>query len=145
MKKDIIKVLFLAALLAFLAYLGVMIGVTMSIKTLIIVMAVDYLIGTSLAMTGKSKHGMRLSSTIGYQGLIKKLTILLLVGVTAMIEAYLMSIGIHFEHIKEIAIVAFIINEIISIVENSRLAGLEVPGVISKLIETLKNTITKNS
>lgn len=144
-KKEMLKVLLLAIILAFVAYLGMIIGASLSIKTLLIVMIVDYLIGTSLALTGKSKHGTKLSSTVGYQGLIKKLIILLLVGVTAMIEAYLISIGVQFDHIKEVAIVAFIINEIISIIENSKMAGLEVPAIITKLVDTLKQMGVKHN
>ena len=121
-----------------MGWLCFFIGIDFSIKTLLLVMTIDYAIGISLAIIGSSKHGDgKLSSKIGYKGLIKKITILLLVGLGAIIDDYLVASGISFEYIKDISIVAFIVNEIVSIIENSRLAGLEIPDIFTKLIEFL--------
>ena len=138
MKNKLLKVLVLILIITFVGWLCFFIGIDFSIKTLLLVMTIDYAIGISLAITGSSKHGDgKLSSKIGYKGLIKKITILLLVGLGAIIDDYLVASGISFEYIKDISIVAFIVNEIVSIIENSRLAGLEIPDIFTKLIEFL--------
>lgn len=138
MNNKFLKVLVLILIITFVGWLCYFIGVDFSIKTLLLVMTIDYAIGISLAIIGSSKHGDgKLSSKIGYKGLIKKMTILLLVGLGAIIDDYLVASGISFEYIKDISVVAFIINEIVSIVENSKLAGLEIPDIFTKLIEFL--------
>lgn len=138
MNNKFLKVLVLILIITFVVWLCFFIGIDFSIKTLLLVMTIDYAIGISLAIIGSSKHGDgKLSSKIGYKGLIKKITILLLVGLGAIIDDYLVASGISFEYIKDISVVAFIINEIVSIVENSRLAGLEIPDIFTKLIEFL--------
>ena len=138
MNNKLLKVLVLILIITFVGWLCYFIGIDFSIKTLLLVMIIDYAIGISLAIIGSSKHGDgKLSSKIGYKGLIKKITILLLVGLGAIIDDYLVASGISFEYIKDISVVAFIINEIVSIVENSKLAGLEIPDIFTKLIEFL--------
>ena len=138
MNNKLLKVLVLILIITFVGWLCFFIGIDFSIKTLLLVMTIDYIIGISLAITGSSKHGDgKLSSKIGYKGLIKKITILLLVGLGSIIDDYLVASGISFEYIKDISIVAFIVNEIVSIIENSRLAGLEIPDIFTKLIEFL--------
>ena len=103
-------------------------------------MAIDYLIGMALAMMGSSKHGHGgLSSKVGYEGLIKKMIVLLLIGLVVIVENYLISLGVQIEYIKNMAVVAFVINEVISIVENVKFAGIEVPIVFLKFVENLKN------
>ena len=138
MNNKFLKVLILVLIIGFVFLLCLFIGIDFSIRTLLLVMTIDYVIGISLAITGSSKHGDgKLSSKIGYKGIVKKITILLLVALGAIIDEYLVSRGISFEYIKDISIIAFIINEIVSIVENSKLAGLEIPDIFTKLIEFL--------
>ena len=138
MNNKLLKVLVLILIITFVGWLCFFIGIDFSIKTLLLVMTIDYAIGISLAIIGSSKHGDgKLSSKIGYKGLIKKITILLLVGLGAIIDDYLVASGISFEYIKDISVVAFIVNEVVSIIENSRLAGLEIPDIFTKLIEFL--------
>lgn len=140
MNNKFLKVLVLVSIIIFVGWLCFFIGIDFSIKTLLLIMTIDYAIGISLAMIGSSKHGDgKLSSKTGYKGLIRKITILLLVGLGAIIDDYLVASGISFEYIKDISVLAFIINESVSIIENSRLAGLNIPDVFTKLIEFLDN------
>lgn len=140
MNNKLLKVLVLILIITFVGWLCFFIGIDFSIKTLLLVMTIDYAIGISLAIIGSSKHGDgKLSSKIGYKGLIKKITILLLVGLGAIIDDYLVASGISFEYIKDISVVAFIVNEVVSIIENSRLAGLNIPDVFTRFIEFLGN------
>lgn len=90
------------------------------------------------------KHGDgKLSSKIGYKGLLKKINMILLVGLAVIIENYLVAIGIQVKYIKDITIIAFIVNEGISIIENSKLVGLDVPNIFLKLTNIL-NSIKLN-
>ena len=140
MNNKFLKVLILVIIIVFVFWLCLFIGIDFSIRTLLLVMTIDYVIGVSLAITGSSKHGDgKLSSKIGYKGIVKKITILLLVALGAIIDEYLVSRGISFEYIKDISIIAFMINESLSIVENSRLAGLKIPDVFTRFIEFLDN------
>ena len=66
------------------------------------------------------------------------------VGLGAIIDDYLVLSEIRFEQIKDISIIAFIINESLSIVENSRLAGLKIPDVFTRFIEFLDNVKFNN-
>lgn len=140
MNNKFLKVLVLVLIIIFVGWLCFFIGIDFSIKTLLLVMTIDYAIGISLAIIGSSKHGDgKLSSKTGYKGLIKKITILLLVGLGAIIDDYLVASGISFDYIKDISVLAFIINESVSIIENFQLAGLNIPDVFTKLIEFLDN------
>lgn len=140
MKNNLVKALALIVIVIFTVWLGFFVGIDLALKTLLIVMTIDYLTGLALALMGNSKHGDgNLSSKIGYKGLVKKVTVLLLVGLCAIMEEYLASYGISFQYLKDISIIAFIINEIISIIENARLSGLEIPEVFTRLIEFLKS------
>lgn len=134
------KVLILCLIISFVIGLCLFIGIDFSIRTLLLIMSIDYLIGISLALIESSKHGDgTLSSKIGYKGIVKKVIVLLLVGLGAIIDDYLASHNINFAYIKDLAVVAFILNEALSIVENARLAGLKIPNIFTKLIDILNN------
>lgn len=139
MNNKFLKVLTLIVMIIFIGWLCFFIGMDFSLKTLLLVMVMDYILGISLATIGKSKHGNKdLSSKIGYKGLVKKVNMILLVGLSVIIESYLIAIGIHVKYIKDITIVSFIVNESISIIENSKLVGLDCTIIIEKAIELFK-------
>ena len=139
MNNKFLKVLTLIVMIIFIGWLCFFIGMDFSLKTLLLVMVMDYILGISLATIGKSKHGNKdLSSKIGYKGLVKKVNMILLVGLSVIIEIYLIAIGIHVKYIKDITIVSFIVNESISIIENSKLVGLDCTIIIEKAIELFK-------
>ena len=140
MQNKILKVLILIIMIIFVGWLCFFIGLDFALETLLLVMVIDYILGISLAITGNSKHGDgKLSSKIGYKGLVKKINIVLLVGLAVLIENYLIAIGIQIKYIKDITIIAFIVNESISIIENSKLAGLDIPNTFIKLTNILNN------
>ena len=139
MNNKFLKVLTLIVMIIFIGWLCFFIGMDFSLKTLLLVMVMDYILGISLATIGKSKHGNKdLSSKIGYKGLVKKVNMIFLVGLSVIIESYLIAIGIHVKYIKDITIVSFIVNESISIIENSKLVGLDCTIIIEKAIELFK-------
>lgn len=112
-------------------------GWSEDMATLIIFMAVDFIMGLVLAgvfqNSNKSKSGA-LDSHIGWKGLCKKCMTLLFV-----LVAHRLDISIGTNYIRTMTIIAFITNETISIVENAGLMGVPLPPVIKKAIETLEN------
>lgn len=112
-------------------------GWNQAMATLLIFMAVDYITGMIVAgvfhRSGKTESGT-LSSNVGFRGLIKKGVCLLIVLVAARLDLLL---GI--EYMRDAVIIAFILNELISIVENAGLMGIPIPAVIKKAIDVLQD------
>ncbi len=105
--------------------------------TLIVFMAVDFVMGLIVAgifkNSGKSETGA-LESKAGWKGLCRKCVTLLFV-----LIAHRLDISLGLNYIRTAAIVGFIANEAISIVENAGLMGVPLPQAIVKAIEILKN------
>ena len=78
MKNNFKKIILLVLILMFVSFLCYFIGIDFSTKTLLLVMVIDYILGLALAIKGNSKHGNgKLSSKVGYSGIVRKITILL--------------------------------------------------------------------
>lgn len=107
-----------------------------ALVTLVIFMAVDYITGLLVAgvfhRSGKSESGA-LESHAGWKGLLKKGVTLLVVLVACRLDLLMGS-----TFIKDAVIIAFIVNEVISIAENAGLMGIRIPKVITGAIEVLK-------
>lgn len=118
-------------------------GWDQSLITLIVFMAVDYITGLIVAgvfhRSGKTDSGT-LSSNVGFKGLVKKGVMLLVVLMAARLDLLL---GVAF--VRDAVIIAFILNELISIVENSGLMGVPIPPVIKKAIDMLQDNAGKDS
>jgi toxin secretion/phage lysis holin len=112
-------------------------GWTEDMATLIIFMAVDFVMGLIVAgafhKSNKSQSGA-LNSHAGWVGLCKKGVVLLFVLIAHRLDILLGS-----DYIRTTAIIGFIANEVISIVENAGLMGVPLPEVIVKAIEVLKH------
>lgn len=112
-------------------------GWTEDMITLIIFMAVDFVMGLIVAgvfhNSNKSQSGS-LNSHAGWVGLCKKGVVLLFVLIAHRLDMLLGT-----EYIRTTAIIGFIANEFISIVENAGLMGVPLPEVIVKAIEILKH------
>ena len=108
--------------------------------TLIIFMAIDFITGLIVAgvfkASGKSETGA-LNSKASFKGLCKKCVMLLFV-----LIAHRLDIMLGADYIKTATIIGFILNEVISIVENAGLMGIPLPAIIAKAIEILKNKAT---
>ena len=111
-------------------------GWTEDMVTLIAFMAVDFLMGLVLAgvfhKSNKSDNG-NLNSKAGWIGLCKKCITLLFVSV-----AHRLDVSLGTDYIKTAAIIGFVANEGISIVENAGLMGVPLPKVIVDMIDILK-------
>lgn len=112
-------------------------GWTEDMITLIIFMAVDFIMGLIVAgvfhKSTKSQTGA-LNSHAGWVGLCKKGAVLLFVLIAHRLDILLGS-----DYIRTTTIIGFIANETISIVENAGLMGIPLPEVITKAIEILKH------
>lgn len=110
-------------------------GWSRDLSTLVICMAVDFLTGliaAALCKSGKTDSG-GLSSAVGFRGIAKKVGIMLLVLIAHRIDLVLGT-----NYIKTAAVIAFIVNEVISIVENAGLIGVPMPAIFKKAVDLLK-------
>lgn len=107
-----------------------------SLVTLLIFMGVDYITGLIVATVGKSQKSENghLSSLIGWKGLAKKGVSLLLVLVAVRLD-----ITLGTSYIRDGVCIAFILNELISIIENAGLLGVPLPEILTKAIDLLQN------
>ena len=107
-----------------------------AMMTLLIFMAIDYLSGLIVAgvfhSSDKSETGA-LNSIACWQGLLKKGMTLVIVLVAARLDIVL---GTAF--VRDAVVIAYVVNETISIIENAGLMGLPVPDVIMSAIEQLQ-------
>ena len=95
-----------------------------SLGTLLLFMGIDYITGAATAVCGKSpkSESGRLSSKIGWRGLVKKCVTLLLVLVAVRLDLT----------------IAFSCNELLSIVENAGLLGVPMPELLRQAIDILQ-------
>ena len=107
-------------------------GLDSALATLLIFMGVDYVTGLMVAAAGKSPKG-KLSSKVGWKGLAKKCVILLLVLVAARLDVVLGT-----SYVRAGVCIAFLCNEVISILENAGLIGVPLPAALKKTVELLQ-------
>lgn len=123
---------FLAALLG---------GWDMGLKTLIIMMIVDYLTGLIVAgifkKSTKSESGA-LESKAGWKGLCRKGVTLLIVLVAARLDEVANT-----TFIRDAVVIGYIANEAISIIENASLMGIPIPEILKRSIDVLKKKSEK--
>ena len=104
-------------------------------QALIICMIVDYISGIVVAgvfhASKKSENGA-LKSSSGLKGLCRKCMILFIIVIMAQVGKVA-----NIDYLRNAAIIGFIANEIISIVENAGLMGVPLPKVVYKAIDIL--------
>ncbi len=112
-----------------------------AMMTLLIFMAIDYVSGLIVAgvfqASDKSETGA-LNSAACWQGLLKKGMTLVIVLVASRLDIVL---GTAF--VRDAVVIAYVVNETISIIENAGLMGLPVPDVIMSAIEQLQGKTEK--
>lgn len=104
-------------------------GLDVALKTLLIVMAIDYVSGVLKAIYNK-----KIDSKIGVKGIIKKVGYLLIVALAVLLDKLIGDSGA----IRTLVIYFFVANEGISIVENWGAMGLPLPKKIIDVLEQLK-------
>lgn len=119
---------------AIVSYFG---GWDSSLTTLVIFMGIDYITGLLVAAvfhkSPKTETGT-LESRAGWKGLCRKGVTFLIVLVACRLDIVA---GTTF--LRDAAVVAFLINEALSIIENAGLMGIPIPEVIINAVDTLKN------
>lgn len=114
-----------------------------SIVTLLIFVAVDYITGLIVAgvfhKSQKSESGA-LESKAGFKGLIRKCMILICVMIAQRFD-----IELGTDYFRNCVVIAFMVNEAISILENAGLMGLPIPTALTNAIDVLKKKGEKAS
>lgn len=107
-----------------------------ALTTLTTFMVIDWL--TGLLVSGvfhnspKTESGT-LKSSVGFRGLVKKCVMFLFV-----LIAYRLDLMVNTSYIKDLTIIGFCANELLSIIENAGLMGITPPAVISQAIDLLQ-------
>ena len=104
-------------------------GWDMALKTLLLLMVLDYL--TGLICAGKDKT---LSSSAGFRGLMKKIIILIIVALGVSVDNITGTNGI----VRSLVIFFYASMEGISILENATRAGVPVPDKLKDMLVQLK-------
>ena len=111
-------------------------------QALIICMIVDYISGIVVAgvfhASKKSENGA-LKSSSGLKGLCRKCMVLFIIVIMSQIGK-----TANIDYLRNTAIIGFIANEIISIVENAGLMGVPLPKIVYKAIDILNDKEKEN-
>ena len=144
MKMNFLQGVFAAVSAAIIAYLNILL---VPIIVLIVVMIIDYLSGMAQAYVSHT-----LNSRIGVIGILKKVGYLATVAVAIIadyiISEALMLLGTDIKlsyYIGLVVTIWFIINELISILENLAEIGTPSPKFLTKIIKRLKVTVEKKT
>lgn len=112
-------------------------GVDTMLIALAVFMAVDYVTGLAVALIfhkSKKTEGGGASSKEGFKGIVKKICILLLVGLAHEID-----IIVDVDYIRSITIMFFVANEGLSVLENLGLMDVKYPAFLTKALEILRD------
>ena len=113
-----------------------------AMQLLIIAMVVDYMTGVAVAAvwhkSAKSENGA-LESRAGFKGLIRKGCIIALV-----LVAHYMDLAIGTQYIRDALVIGFAANEIISILENLSLMGVQYPEIIKRALDIMQDKSQAN-
>jgi len=133
MYKDIFKDI-TTVILAIVGYLfGEIDGLMYALLTVIVV---DYISGMICAIVNKE-----LCSTIGFRGIFKKISILIIVSVSQIIDVNMLSDS----GILRASVIAFyIVNECISILENTSKIGIPLPKKLKNILSQLRDDANNN-
>lgn len=129
-------------ILAFLSAMGAAIisflgGWDTAVQTLVIFIIIDVISGLVLALVFKKSDktlGGAADSRICFKGLIRKVAMLVIVGVAALLDKFLGTM----ELCRTTVIMFFIGNEGLSICENIGLMGVPLPAFLIKALERLR-------
>ena len=104
-------------------------GIDIALQSLLIVIVIDYLTGIASAIYNKE-----LSSKMGFKGIIKKFSYLLVVALSVVIDNLLGQNGL----IRTLVIYFFVANDGLSIVENMAEMNIKLPKKLIDALEQIK-------
>ena len=106
---------------------------------LIVLMIIDLIVGFLISAiwqkSTKTDSG-KLSSSVMFKGIVKKFFTLVIVVIAFQLDK-LLAINV----IRHIVIIAFIVEEILSITENIAITGIKIPTIITKALDVLEKEI----
>lgn len=106
---------------------------------LIVLMIIDLIVGFLVSAiwqkSSKTDSG-KLSSGVMFKGIIKKFFTLVIV-----VIAYQLDILLAMNVIRHIVIIAFIVEEVLSITENIAITGIKIPTIITKALDVLEKEV----
>ena len=97
--------------------------------TLIVFAALDYITGVMCAIVDKN-----LSSAVGFKGICKKVLILMLVGVSNIVDVHVVGTG---SALRGAVICFYLSNEGLSLLENAGHIGLPIPDRLKDILAQL--------
>lgn len=109
-------------------FIGPLNGLLIALLAFIIA---DYVTGIAAAIVNK-----KLDSNVGFKGIIRKVVILLIVGVANLLDVYVLSAN---SILRSAAIFFYISNEGLSIIENAGEIGLPIPKKLKEILAQLRN------
>ena len=124
--KNLISNVFSVILTTIVYLLG---GIDIALQSLLIVIVIDYLTGIASAIYNKE-----LSSKIGFRGIIKKFSYLLVVALSVVIDNLLGQSGL----IRSLVIYFFVANDGLSIIENMAEMNIKLPKKLIDALEQIK-------
>lgn len=102
---------------------------------IIIDLVVGFLISAIWQKSTKTDSG-KLSSGVMFKGIIKKFFTLVIV-----VIAYQLDILLAMNVIRHIVIIAFVVEEILSITENIAITGIKIPTIITRALDVLEKEV----
>ena len=112
-------------------------GVDGLMIALLIFMVLDYITGVMVGIIDK-----RLSSSVGFRGLFKKLCVIMLVGVANVVDTQVIGTG---SALRGAVICFYLSNEGLSLLENAAYLGLPVPEKLKDILAQLHDREKKES
>lgn len=120
---------------------GLLGGWDTALQTLLIFMVIDFFMGLIVAgvfhKSKKTETGT-LQSMAGWKGILKKVVTLLMVLVATQLDMVM-----EVDYIRYGLILAFMLNELISITENAGLMGVPIPQILTDAIDVLRKQNSK--
>jgi len=102
---------------------------------LIVFMVVDYITGVMCAINDK-----KLSSTVGFKGICRKVLILMLVGIANLLDVTIIGTG---AVLRTAVIFFYLSNEGVSLLENAGHLGLPIPEKLKEILAQLHGRAEK--
>ena len=112
-------------------------GVDGLMTALLIFMVLDYVTGLMCAIADK-----KLSSSVGFKGICKKVLILMLVGVANIMDVHVIGTG---SALRGAVVCFYLANEGLSLLENAVHIGLPVPERLKDVLAQLHNREDKDN
>lgn len=101
------------------------------LKAILTLMVLDYITGVCKSFVKKE-----VNSSIGANGIIKKVVYLCVIALSVLLDQILNMNG----SLRNMVIISFIFNEMLSILENSSEIGIKLPNIIYQSLEKINKT-----